>query len=191
MAPTDRFEQAARMRSLESDQCASASRFARRCRPRLDRPDRYHRNGAASVEARPLEPFPIPIPVRTLDAIHLAAIEFIRSQGASVQLSSYDERLVGAARLLGNCRVERKLNTSTTERDTKQVDDLGVSEAADIEFIDDNALAIDWISTPLAHARLRRYGTSRSLLFRWRRLFQPETAPSARSQEASKNYGCN
>jgi hypothetical protein len=92
---------------------------------------------------------------------------------------------------VGNCRVERKLNTSTTERDTKQVDDLGVSEAADIEFIDDNALAIDWISTPLAHARLRRYGTSRSLLFRWRRLFQPETAPSARSREASENYGCN
>jgi hypothetical protein len=48
---------------------------------------------------RALEPFPIP--VRALDAIHLAAIEFIRSQGASVQLASYDERLVGAARLLG------------------------------------------------------------------------------------------
>ena len=51
------------------------------------------------VLRRALEPFPAP--VRTLDAIHLAAIEFIRSQGASVQLASYDERLVGAARLLG------------------------------------------------------------------------------------------
>src|ERR1700756_35650 len=51
------------------------------------------------VLRRALEPFPIQ--VRTLDAIHLAAIEFIRSQGASVQLASYDERLVGAARLLG------------------------------------------------------------------------------------------
>ena len=51
------------------------------------------------VLGRALEPFPAP--VRTLDAIHLAAIEFIRSQGASVQLASYDERLVGAARLLG------------------------------------------------------------------------------------------
>jgi predicted nucleic acid-binding protein len=51
------------------------------------------------VLRRALEPFPIP--VRALDAIHLAAIEFIRSQGASVQLASYDERLVGAARLLG------------------------------------------------------------------------------------------
>src|ERR1700746_3059657 len=38
---------------------------------------------------------PCPAPVRTLDAIHLAAIEFIRAQGATVQLASYDERLVG------------------------------------------------------------------------------------------------
>jgi len=51
------------------------------------------------VLARALKPFPAP--VRTLDAIHLAAIEFIRSQGASVQLASYDERLAGVARLLG------------------------------------------------------------------------------------------
>jgi hypothetical protein len=35
---------------------------------------------------------PFLAPVRTLDAIQLAAIEFIRSQGASVQL---DERLAG------------------------------------------------------------------------------------------------
>ena len=48
---------------------------------------------------RALEPFPAP--VRTLDATHLAAIEFIRSQGASVQLASYDQRLIGVARLLG------------------------------------------------------------------------------------------
>src|SRR5262249_21764297 len=51
------------------------------------------------VLRRALDPFPAP--VRTLDAIHLAAIEFIRSQGASLQLASYDERLIGAARLLG------------------------------------------------------------------------------------------
>jgi predicted nucleic acid-binding protein len=51
------------------------------------------------VLRRALQPFPVP--VRTLDAIHLAAIEFIRTQGASVQLASYDERMVGAARLLG------------------------------------------------------------------------------------------
>jgi hypothetical protein len=51
------------------------------------------------VLSRVLEPFPAS--VRTIDAIHLAAIEFIRAQGARVQLASYDERLVGAARLLG------------------------------------------------------------------------------------------
>jgi uncharacterized protein len=51
------------------------------------------------VLRRALEPFPIP--VRTLDAIHLASLEFIRSQHATVQLASYDDRLVGAARLLG------------------------------------------------------------------------------------------
>jgi hypothetical protein len=73
--------------------------IARRCRPRLDRPDRYHRDGVPTVLRRAFKPFPIA--VRTLDAIHLAAIEFIRSQGATVQLASYDERLVGAARLLG------------------------------------------------------------------------------------------
>jgi hypothetical protein len=51
------------------------------------------------VLRRALDPFPAP--VRTLDAIHLATIEFIRAQGESVQLASYDERMVGAARLLG------------------------------------------------------------------------------------------
>jgi hypothetical protein len=51
------------------------------------------------VLRRALEPFPIP--VRTVDAIHLASLEFIRSQRATVQLASYDDRLVGAARLLG------------------------------------------------------------------------------------------
>ncbi len=51
------------------------------------------------VLTRALQPFPVP--VRTLDAIHLAAIEFIRAQKQSVQLASYDERLLAAARLLG------------------------------------------------------------------------------------------
>src|SRR5258705_10560783 len=36
------------------------------------------------VLARALQPFPVP--VRTLDAIHLAALEFIRAQKQSVQL---------------------------------------------------------------------------------------------------------
>jgi predicted nucleic acid-binding protein len=51
------------------------------------------------VLTRALEPFPIP--VRTLDAIHLAALEFIRTQKQNVRLASYDERFVAAARLLG------------------------------------------------------------------------------------------
>lgn len=52
-----------------------------------------------AVLMRALEPFPIA--VRTLDALHLASIEFLRKQGQTVVLASYDERLVAAARLLG------------------------------------------------------------------------------------------
>jgi hypothetical protein len=51
------------------------------------------------VLMRALQPFPAP--VRTLDAIHLAALEFIGAQKQSVQLASYDERLLAAARFLG------------------------------------------------------------------------------------------
>jgi predicted nucleic acid-binding protein len=51
------------------------------------------------VLARALQPFPTP--VRTLDAIHLSALEFVRAQQQIVQLASYDERLLTAARLLG------------------------------------------------------------------------------------------
>lgn len=50
------------------------------------------------VLARALEPFPVP--VRTLDALHLASLEFLRRQGPSVTLASYDERLLTAARRL-------------------------------------------------------------------------------------------
>jgi hypothetical protein len=49
-----------------------------------------------SVLARALEPFPTP--VRTLDALHLASIEFLRGRGQRVQLASYDDRLIAAAR---------------------------------------------------------------------------------------------
>jgi hypothetical protein len=51
------------------------------------------------VLARVLQPFPVP--VRTLDAIHLAALEFIRAQKQSIHLASYDEHLLAAARLFG------------------------------------------------------------------------------------------
>jgi predicted nucleic acid-binding protein len=49
--------------------------------------------------ARALEPFPVA--VRTLDALHLATIEFLRNQGESVTLASYDNRLLTAAQALG------------------------------------------------------------------------------------------
>ncbi len=52
-----------------------------------------------NVLARALEPFPTP--VRTLDALHLASIEFLKARGQSIELASYDERLVGTARALG------------------------------------------------------------------------------------------
>ena len=51
------------------------------------------------VLARALQPFPAPL--RTLDALHLATIEFIRAQGEAVELASYDNRLLEAAGALG------------------------------------------------------------------------------------------
>jgi predicted nucleic acid-binding protein len=49
--------------------------------------------------ARALEPFPVA--VRTLDALHLATMDFIRESGEQVQLASYDNRLIAAAEALG------------------------------------------------------------------------------------------
>jgi hypothetical protein len=49
--------------------------------------------------ARALKPFSVA--VRTLDALHLATMDFIREGGESVQLASYDNRLVTAAQALG------------------------------------------------------------------------------------------
>jgi hypothetical protein len=54
---------------------------------------------ARTVLRRAFEPFPIP--VRTLDALHLATIEFLRAQGEPVELASYDNRLLAAAQALG------------------------------------------------------------------------------------------
>ena len=53
---------------------------------------------APPVLARALEPFPIS--VRTLDALHLASIEFLLHRQQQVELASYDERLIAAARAL-------------------------------------------------------------------------------------------
>ena len=54
---------------------------------------------APPVLARALERFPVP--VRTLDTLHLASVEFLRARGQTVELASYDERLLGSARALG------------------------------------------------------------------------------------------
>jgi hypothetical protein len=53
---------------------------------------------APPVLARALEPFPIPL--RTLDALHVASLEFLRERGLTVELASYDERMLAAARAL-------------------------------------------------------------------------------------------
>ena len=52
-----------------------------------------------AVLARALEPWPAP--VRTLDALHLASLEFLRTQHANVQLATYDDRQRTAATRLG------------------------------------------------------------------------------------------
>jgi predicted nucleic acid-binding protein len=51
------------------------------------------------VLARALQPFPLP--VRTLDALHLASIEFVRGHNQSVALATYDDRLAAGARAFG------------------------------------------------------------------------------------------
>lgn len=50
------------------------------------------------VLERALEPFPTP--VRTLDALHLASLDFLRRLGQPMLLASYDERMLVAARKL-------------------------------------------------------------------------------------------
>jgi hypothetical protein len=52
------------------------------------------------VLARALEPWPIP--VRTLDGLHLATLDSVRRDaGETVELASYDGRMLAAARALG------------------------------------------------------------------------------------------
>ena len=53
----------------------------------------------APVLARALEPWPVP--VRTLDALHLASLAFLVEKRQPVVLASFDERQIAAARALG------------------------------------------------------------------------------------------
>jgi predicted nucleic acid-binding protein len=52
-----------------------------------------------NVLARALEPFPTP--VRTLDALHLASMAFLRERDSMLALASYDDRLIASASALG------------------------------------------------------------------------------------------
>ena len=52
-----------------------------------------------STLARALQPFPIAI--GTLDGLHLATIEFLRGQGETIALASYDRRLLACAQAIG------------------------------------------------------------------------------------------
>jgi predicted nucleic acid-binding protein len=51
------------------------------------------------VLGRAIEPFPIPI--RALDAIHLATADYLRTTGRDLSIATYDARLRGAAERLG------------------------------------------------------------------------------------------
>jgi predicted nucleic acid-binding protein len=51
------------------------------------------------VVARSLDPFPIP--VRTLDALHLSTLEFLRVRGQRLSLATFDRRMREAASALG------------------------------------------------------------------------------------------
>lgn len=53
----------------------------------------------SSVLVRALDPFPVP--VRTLDALHLASAEFLQQQGQQVLIATYDARMIEGARRLG------------------------------------------------------------------------------------------
>ncbi|HEX9466510.1 MAG TPA: PIN domain-containing protein [Alphaproteobacteria bacterium] len=53
---------------------------------------------APPVLARAVDPFPVA--VRTLDALHLASLEFLRARGQTIELATYDQRLAAAAQTL-------------------------------------------------------------------------------------------
>ncbi|MBI3183652.1 MAG: PIN domain-containing protein [Myxococcales bacterium] len=51
------------------------------------------------VLSRAIDSFPVA--VRTLDALHLASVEFLRSRNIDVQLATFDHRMLDAAKQLG------------------------------------------------------------------------------------------
>lgn len=53
----------------------------------------------ADVLERAIHPFPTP--VRTLDALHLSSVAFLRERGREVTLATYDRRMGDAAAAMG------------------------------------------------------------------------------------------
>ena len=53
----------------------------------------------APTLVRALQPFPLG--VRTLDAIHLATVDYLSNQGLDVEVATYDRRLAEAAKAMG------------------------------------------------------------------------------------------
>ena len=51
------------------------------------------------VLSRALDPFPVA--VKTLDGLHLATMDFLRAQGQTFRLASYDRKMVVAAQAIG------------------------------------------------------------------------------------------
>jgi predicted nucleic acid-binding protein len=54
---------------------------------------------APTVLARAIEPFPVAL--RTLDALHLASLVYLRERYAGVRLATFDERMMHAAKKMG------------------------------------------------------------------------------------------
>lgn len=59
------------------------------------------------IELIPLDPLsldralqPFPVPLRTLDAIHLSTFLFLQGRGLKLQLATYDKQLAKAAKTL-------------------------------------------------------------------------------------------
>lgn len=44
---------------------------------------------------------PWPVPIRTLDALHLATVDFLSHQGLTVEVATYDSRMRDAAMAMG------------------------------------------------------------------------------------------
>jgi uncharacterized protein len=53
---------------------------------------------APQVLGRALEPFPLPL--RTLDTLHLSSLLFMRENGLRIELASYDGQMLASARAL-------------------------------------------------------------------------------------------